>query len=96
MKRYGKARRNTAPLFDESRDAIYITSREGKFLDVNRAFLELFGYSREEMIDKLNVQEIYVYPGGRDTFQQEIEKKGSVTDYEVKILAKKTAQRWTV
>jgi len=76
-------------LFDESRDAIYITSREGKFLDVNRAFLELFGYSREEMIDKLNVQEIYVYPGDRDTFQQEIEKKGSVTDYEVKFCKKK-------
>jgi len=75
-------------LFDESRDAIYITSREGKFLDVNRALLELFGYSREEMIDKLNVREIYVYPGDRDKFQQEIEKKGSVRDYEVKFCKK--------
>jgi len=75
-------------LFDESRDAIYITSREGKILDVNRALLELFGYSREEMIDKLNVREIYVYPGDRDKFQQEIEKKGSVRDYEVKFCKK--------
>ena len=75
-------------LFDESRDAIYITSREGKFLDVNRALLELFGYSREEMIDKLNVREIYVYPGDRDKFQQEIEEKGSVRDYEVKFCRK--------
>ena len=75
-------------LFDESRDAIYITSREGKFLDVNRALLELFGYSREEMVDKLDVREIYVYPGHRDTFQQEIEKKGSVRDYEVKFCKK--------
>jgi PAS domain S-box-containing protein len=75
-------------LFDESKDAIYITSREGKFLDVNRALLGLFGYSREEMIDKLDVREIYVYPGERDTFQQEIEKKGSVRDYEVKFKKK--------
>jgi PAS domain S-box-containing protein len=75
-------------LFDESRDAIYITSREGKFLDVNPALLELFGYSREEMIDKLDVREIYVYPSERDTFQQEIEKKGSVRDYEVKFCKK--------
>ena len=52
-------------LFDESNDAIYITSREGKFLDVNPALLELFGYTREEMIDKLDVREIYVYPGER-------------------------------
>jgi PAS domain S-box-containing protein len=75
-------------LFDESRDAIYITSREGKFLDVNRALLELFEYSREEMIDTLNVNEIYVYPGDRDTFQKEIETKGSVRDYEVKFCKK--------
>jgi len=50
--------------------------------------IELFGYSREEMIDKLNVREIYVYPGDRDKFQQEIEKKGSVRDYEVKFCKK--------
>ena len=29
-------------LFDESLDAIYITSREGKLVDANPAFLELF------------------------------------------------------
>lgn len=75
-------------LFDESRDAIYITSREGRFLDINRSLLELLGYSREEMIDKLDVREIYMYPGERDTFQQEIENKGSVRDYEVKFKKK--------
>jgi PAS domain S-box-containing protein len=75
-------------LFDESNDAIYITSREGKFLDINPALLELFGYSREEMIDKLDVREIYAYPGERDAFQREIEKKGSVRDYEVKFKKK--------
>jgi len=88
LRRAGEATREAEEkyrtLFDESNDAIYITSREGKFVDVNRALLELFGYSREEMIDKLNVREIYVYPGDRDKFQQEIEEKGSVRDYEVK------------
>jgi PAS domain S-box-containing protein len=75
-------------LFDESRDAIYITSRDGKFLDVNRALLELFEYTKEEMIETLNVNQIYVYPGDRDTFQAEIEAKGSVRDYEVKFRKK--------
>jgi len=40
------------------------------------------------MIDRLNVEEIYVYPGDRYTFQQEIEAKGSVRDYEVKFCKK--------
>ena len=75
-------------LFDESRDAIYISSREGKYLDVNRAMLELFEYTKEEMIDTLNVEEMYVYPGDRDMFQQEIETNGSVRDYEVKFCKK--------
>ena len=75
-------------LFNESRDAIYITTREGKFLDVNRALLELFGYSGKEMIGKFNVRKIYVYSGDRDKFQQQIEKKGSVRDYEVKFCKK--------
>jgi PAS domain S-box-containing protein len=75
-------------LFNESNDAIYITSREGKFLDVNPALLELFGYTKEEMINKLDVNEIYVYPGQREAFQDKIEKTGSVRDYEVKFKKK--------
>jgi len=96
LKRSGEAIREAEEkyrtLFDESKDAIYITSREGKFLDINRALLELFGYSREEMIDKLDVREIYVYPGERDRFQQEVEKMGSVRDYEVKFRKKNGAE----
>jgi PAS domain S-box-containing protein len=75
-------------LFDESIDAIYITSREGKFIDANRALLELFGYTREEIIQDLNVREIYVYPDDRDKFQHEIEQKGSVRNYRVKFRKK--------
>ena len=50
--------------------------------------LELFEYTKEEMINTLNVKKIYVYPGDRDTFQKEIEKRGSVRDYEVKFCKK--------
>ena len=64
----------------ESRDAIYITTREGKFVDINQSFLDLFGYTREEMAD-LRAQEAYVNPDDRSRFQQEIEQKGSVRDF---------------
>jgi PAS domain S-box-containing protein len=79
-------------LFNDSRDAIYITSREGEFLDVNPALLKLLGYTREEMIDKINVRNIYVDPVDRDRFQREIERKGSVRDYEVKFCKKNGAE----
>jgi len=72
-------------LFENSRDAIYITSREGEFLDANPATQELLGYARHEIIGKINVRDIYVHPEDRDLFQQEIERKGSVRDYEIQL-----------
>ncbi|MDY6954548.1 MAG: PAS domain S-box protein, partial [Thermodesulfobacteriota bacterium] len=74
-------------LFEDSRDAIYITTPEGAFIDVNEAALELFGYTREEMAG-LNAREIYWYPEQRFRFQKEMEQKGSVRDYAVKIRRK--------
>jgi PAS domain S-box-containing protein len=55
-------------LFKDSRDAIYITTRGGEFIDVNQAMLDLFGYSREEMIG-LNALEIYVNADDRNIFR---------------------------
>jgi hypothetical protein len=42
---------------------IYITNREVKFLDIKRSLLELFGFSREEMIDKpVDIREKFFEP----------------------------------
>jgi len=74
-------------LFEDSRDAIYSSAREGPFVDMNQSFLDLFGYTKEEIKD-LDAREIYVKSYGRSLFQQEIEAKGSVRDYEVKFRKK--------
>ena len=74
-------------LFEDSRDAIYITSREGLFIDINQAALDLFGYSREEMIG-MNAKQTYVNDDDRRGFQQEMEEHGSVRHHEVKLRKK--------
>jgi two-component system cell cycle sensor histidine kinase/response regulator CckA len=74
-------------LFEGSRDAIYITTREGEILDANQSMLDLFDYSKEEMIG-LNARKSYVYPEDRTKFQKEIERKGFVRDYEIKLCKK--------
>lgn len=74
-------------LFEESRDVIFIVSRDGSILDINQYGLELFGYTREEMTG-MNAQEVYGNPVDRERYQQEIEKKGFVRDYEVKLRKK--------
>jgi PAS domain S-box-containing protein len=74
-------------LFEDSRDAIYITTPAGGFVDVNQATLDLFGYARAEMM-RLNVREVYVDPADRFRFQRAIEQASSVRDFEVKLKKK--------
>jgi diguanylate cyclase (GGDEF)-like protein/PAS domain S-box-containing protein len=74
-------------LFEDSRDAITITDRDGTFLDVNKAMLDLFGY-RKEQIMRMKFQDLYVDPADVARFQHEIEKKGSLRDYEAKLFKK--------
>jgi PAS domain S-box-containing protein len=69
-------------IFEGSRDAIYITTREGKLINANEALLNLFGYTGDE-ITNLNVQELYVNPEMREKFQREIEENGFVKDFEL-------------
>jgi len=82
-----ESERKYRTLFEESSDSICISTREGQFLDINRAAMDLFGYTKEEMM-KLNAQEIYVHPSERTQFQQEMEQNGSVRDFEVKLRRK--------
>jgi PAS domain S-box-containing protein len=67
-------------LFENSRDPVYIERRDGTFVDFNQAMIDLFGYSREELMDK-NIRDLYANPDERPKFQRFIERWGSVRDY---------------
>ncbi|MBI4698904.1 MAG: PAS domain S-box protein [Nitrospirae bacterium] len=79
-------------LFEESRDAIYITSRDGAFIDINKSALELFGYTKAEIIS-LSTSEIYANPQDRNRFQNAIETIGFVRDFPMKFRRKGGTER---
>jgi len=74
-------------LFEESTDAIYISTEDGKLLDINEAGEKLFGYTKEEL-RRMNVENLYENKEDRNRFKKEIEKKGFVKDYEVRLKRK--------
>ena len=74
-------------LFEEVRTAIYMTTRDGRFIDANSAMLDLFGYTREELLN-LNASELYVDPRDRAVFQREIDRLGYVREHEVRMKRK--------
>jgi diguanylate cyclase (GGDEF)-like protein/PAS domain S-box-containing protein len=74
-------------LFEDSKDAIYIASTDGRFEDCNRSFLSLFGYTLEEAL-RINAKNTYYDKGERQTLIETIMQKGAARDFEVKLLKK--------
>ncbi|MGD2135910.1 MAG: PAS domain S-box protein, partial [Gemmatimonadales bacterium] len=71
-------------LFHDSRDAVYVTTHNGSFVDVNDAALELFGYSRSELT-QINARELYADAAQREVFQREADRTGAVRNYPVRL-----------
>ncbi len=72
-------------LFEDSRHAIYLTTVDGRFVDVNPAARALFGLTEETDFKHLNARDFYVDPTERDAFAEAIERAGRVTDYPVRL-----------
>ena len=71
-------------LFADSRDAIFISSAEGKVIDANQAALDLFEFTNKQALES-DVGDRYVDLADQDRFRQEISDAGSVRDFEVRL-----------
>jgi PAS domain S-box-containing protein len=74
-------------LFEDSRDAAFVTARDGTLIDANQSYLDLFKYGRADIIGR-KVHQTYADAEARKKFVEEIKPNGSVKDYEVKLLKK--------
>jgi len=74
-------------LFEDSIDGIFITNVDGTLIDANQAFLDLFDYQREELIGA-SILKTYVDPADRTAYRNEIERRGSVRDYPLRMRRK--------
>ncbi len=77
-------------LFEHVGCGVYVSSKEGKFLNANRALLNMLGYESKEEFLKIDIaQDLYLRPGDRRIYQKMIERLGHVIDYEVDFKSKK-------
>ncbi len=71
-------------LFTHAGCGVFISSKQGRFLDVNPALLRILGYQDKEEFLALDLaRDVYLTPGDRERYQRIIEKKGRVVDYEL-------------
>lgn len=71
-------------LFSEIEDVVFISTPEGRFLEINPAGVKLLGYSSLEEVLDLNIeQDIYYNPENREKYQQTMITEGQIRDYEL-------------
>ena len=77
-------------LFFRSQDAIYISTKSGKFIDINPAGLRMFGYKKEDL-KTMSVLDLYLNPKDRLLLVDQLDKDSEISDYEV-MLKKKSGK----
>ncbi len=71
-------------LFEHVGCGVYLSTREGRFLDANRALWKTLGYGSKEEFLKIDIaRDLYLKPEDRRAFQDRIERDGHVLDHEV-------------
>jgi len=73
--------------FDQSREAMFITSRDGAFVETNENFAALLGYTQEELA-QMRVLDTLDSAEDRQAYQSKIEKEGAVHQYPLVLLRK--------
>lgn len=71
-------------LFENVAAGVYISSKEGRFIDANQALLDMLGYASKDEFLTIQIQkDLYVRVQDRINFQKMIEDEGQVLNYPV-------------
>lgn len=70
-------------LFEDSRDAVLIVTKDGQLIDINQAGLNLLGYTRAEFT-AINFSQVYETPAERERVKVLLEQDGSIENYETR------------
>jgi len=71
-------------LFEESRDAVYMSTGDGRMVSANQAMLDMFGLSPGDLLT-LRLEDLYFDASDRQRFRDEIFRAGYVRDYELRL-----------
>ena len=69
-------------LFESVMEGVYRTTRDGRLLVVNPAFVQMLGYSSAEELYQVSAASLYWYPSDRDTYVRRMESEGEVRNDE--------------
>jgi PAS domain S-box-containing protein len=74
--------------FTTSQDCVFITSTDGRWIDLNDAAVELFGYDSREELLQVNVRDLYADPDERARHIDIIRQKGFTREFPINLKKK--------
>ena len=77
--------------FKTSRDCVFITTKDGRWVDFNDAAMELFGYSNREEFSNVRIIDLYADLQDREKHLRFIDEHGFSMDYPVDLRKKNGA-----
>jgi diguanylate cyclase (GGDEF)-like protein/PAS domain S-box-containing protein len=69
-------------LFESVMEGVYRTTRDGRLLVVNPAFVQMLGYLSAEELYQVSAGSLYWYPNDRETYVRRMESEGEVRNDE--------------
>ncbi|HTZ84968.1 MAG TPA: ATP-binding protein [Candidatus Acidoferrales bacterium] len=84
-------------MFEEAVVGMFQSTPDGRFLNVNMAFVRMLGYdSQAELIQKISQidHQMYVDPTRRDEFKRLMQQDGAVQNYECQVFRKDRTKVW--
>ncbi|MCX5853935.1 MAG: PAS domain-containing protein [Deltaproteobacteria bacterium] len=74
--------------FKTSRDCVFITSKDGYWIDFNDFAVEFFGYETAEELQNVRIAELYKNKQDRKKHAEKIERNGYTQDYAIDLKKK--------
>lgn len=70
--------------FTTSRDSVFITTPDGRWIDFNDALVEMFRYGSRDELFQIPVTAVYAEEGARAAFHRIIQRQGCVKEHPVR------------
>ncbi len=81
-------------LFEHNVAGVFRISLDGRILEVNRAFAEIFGYGEPADLEGADAGELYAAPRERSRFRERLRESGSVHNYELECRRRDGTSVW--
>ncbi len=83
-----ESERKYSEFFGTSRDPVFITTKEGKLVESNDAFMEVLGYETMDELLKINVSKHYENPDDKKRFNRAVEQDGFAKEFPANLVKK--------